>query len=265
MSWNAVLPYKGKSASPGEIARGLAVRYQVEGSVRHTGDRVRVIAQLVNTDGRVLWSCPFRRGARGPLCPAGQDHHSDRRGLGDPRDPVRAAAGAAKPTESLEAYDYVLRARPALQRPARAINVEARALLRRAIQLDPNYAAAYAALAETYYHRRIDGLGAIAGGIPEPRRGNGQQGAQSQRLRGARPHRPRPHSYLLPSLRAGEGRDRPCDRDQSQRCPWPRRPRQYPDVARGRRMRRSRPWSWRSGSIPSSIRSIALPSVSPTI
>ena len=45
----------------------------------------------------------------------------------------------------------MLRARPALQRPARANNVEARAFLRRAIQLDPNYAAAYAALAETYH------------------------------------------------------------------------------------------------------------------
>jgi tetratricopeptide (TPR) repeat protein len=57
----------------------------------------------------------------------------------------------AKPTESLAAYDYVLRARPALQRPTRANNAEARALLRRAIELDPNYAAAYAALAETYH------------------------------------------------------------------------------------------------------------------
>jgi tetratricopeptide (TPR) repeat protein len=56
-----------------------------------------------------------------------------------------------KPTESLEAYDYVLRARPALQRPARANIVEARAFLRRAIGLDANYAAAYAALAETYF------------------------------------------------------------------------------------------------------------------
>lgn len=81
------------------------------------------------------------------------------------RTPARAIAGAlatrvtqaeqrlvfASPTESLEAYDYVLRAKPALPRPARANNVEARALLRRAIQLDPNYAAAYAALAETYH------------------------------------------------------------------------------------------------------------------
>ncbi len=37
MSWNAVLPYRSKSANPAEIARGLAVRYQVEGSVRQMG------------------------------------------------------------------------------------------------------------------------------------------------------------------------------------------------------------------------------------
>ena len=42
MSWNAVRPYKGKPSSPGEVGRNLGVRYQVEGSVRQTGDRVRV-------------------------------------------------------------------------------------------------------------------------------------------------------------------------------------------------------------------------------
>ncbi len=57
----------------------------------------------------------------------------------------------AKPTENLDAYDFVLRARPALQRPTRANNVEAREFLKRAIERDPNYAAAYAALAETDY------------------------------------------------------------------------------------------------------------------
>jgi len=45
----------------------------------------------------------------------------------------------------------VLRARPASQHPTRANVAEARTLLKRAIDLDPNYAAAYAALAETYY------------------------------------------------------------------------------------------------------------------
>ena len=45
--------------SPGEIARSLAVRYQVEGSVRQSDDRLRVSAQLVDADGRVLWSGRF--------------------------------------------------------------------------------------------------------------------------------------------------------------------------------------------------------------
>lgn len=151
MSWNAVFPYKSKPVSPGEIAHSLAVRYQVEGSVLQTGDRVRVAAQLVDSDGRVLWSARF------------DEALADLFALQDKITTQIAAALAirvaqieqrrvfAKPTESLEAYDYVLRARPALQRPARANNVEARALLRRAIELDPNYAAAYAALAETYY------------------------------------------------------------------------------------------------------------------
>jgi len=151
MSWNAVSPFKGKPASPGEIARSLAVRYQVEGSVAQAGDRVRVTAQLVNTDGQVLWSARF------------DEALADLFVLQDKITAQIAGAMAIrvsqaeqrrvfdKPTESLEAYDYVLRARPALLHPTRINLVQARTLLRRAIQLDPNYAAAYAALAETYY------------------------------------------------------------------------------------------------------------------
>jgi TolB-like protein/DNA-binding winged helix-turn-helix (wHTH) protein/cytochrome c-type biogenesis protein CcmH/NrfG len=151
MSWNAVFPYKGKPASPAEIARSLAVRYQVEGSVQQTGDRVRVIAQLVDADGRVLWSARFDE----PLASlfALQDKIATQiaRAL-----PIRVTESeqrrvSTKSPTSLEAYDYVLRARPALLRPARAANVEARALLKHAIELDPNYAAAYAALADTYH------------------------------------------------------------------------------------------------------------------
>ena len=59
MSWNAVLPYKGKPSSPGDIARALSVRYEVEGSVRQTAERLRVSAQLVDLRGRVRWSARF--------------------------------------------------------------------------------------------------------------------------------------------------------------------------------------------------------------
>jgi adenylate cyclase len=151
MSWNAVLPYRGNPASPAEIARSLAVRYQVEGSVRRTGDRVRVTAQLVDSDGRVLWSARFDDALTDLF--ALQDKITNQIAMALPIrvTQIEEIRAFAKPTASLEAYDCVLRARPALQTPTRANNVEARALLRRAIQLDPDYAAAYAALAETYH------------------------------------------------------------------------------------------------------------------
>jgi TolB-like protein/DNA-binding winged helix-turn-helix (wHTH) protein/cytochrome c-type biogenesis protein CcmH/NrfG len=151
MSWNAVLPYKGKPSSPGEIGSKLAVRYQVEGSVRHTGDRVRVAAQLADTDGRVLWSVRFDEALADVFAVQDKITTEIAGALAIRVTEFEQRRVFAKPTESLEAYDLVLRARPAFQRPTRANNVEARALLRRAIQLDPGYAAAYAALAETYH------------------------------------------------------------------------------------------------------------------
>jgi len=151
MSWNAVSTYRRASATPGEIARRLGVRYQVEGSVLQTGERARVAAQLVDSDGRVLWSARF------------DEPYSDLFVLQDKITTQVAGALAirvteieqrrvlTKPSANLASYDYVLRARPALQRPTRAELAEARSLLRRAIEIDPNYAAAYAALAETYF------------------------------------------------------------------------------------------------------------------
>jgi TolB-like protein/DNA-binding winged helix-turn-helix (wHTH) protein/Tfp pilus assembly protein PilF len=151
MSWNAVSPYKGKPASPGEIGRALAVRYQVEGSVRHTGERVRVTVQLVDREGRVLWSSSFDEALTELF--SLQDriitHIAGALAIRITR--VEQQRVFAKPTENLQAYEFVLRARPALNRPERANLAEARELLRRAIQLDPNYAAAYSALAETYH------------------------------------------------------------------------------------------------------------------
>jgi adenylate cyclase len=151
MSWNAVSIYKGAAAQPGEVARALAVRYQVEGSVRYAGDQMRVSAQLVDSQGRVLWSARYEE------TPADVFALQDRL--------TREIAGAlairvteleqrrvsTKPPASFDAYDYLLRARPALQRPSRAGIVEAREFLRQAIALDPRYAAAHSALGETFH------------------------------------------------------------------------------------------------------------------
>jgi TolB-like protein len=50
---------QGQACQPREVGRALRVRYQVEGRVHQTSDRVRVGAQLVDTHGRVLWSARF--------------------------------------------------------------------------------------------------------------------------------------------------------------------------------------------------------------
>lgn len=150
MSWNAVQGFKVRPNSPTEIAQSLGVRYFVEGSIRRYGDRVRVGAQLVADDGHVLWSDRFEEGK------------SDIFAVQDSL--ITHVAGAlatrvslseqvrvlAKPTDSLEAYDLMLAARPALQRPTRSGIIEARRLLRAAIKLDAKFAGAYGALAETY-------------------------------------------------------------------------------------------------------------------
>jgi TolB-like protein/DNA-binding winged helix-turn-helix (wHTH) protein/cytochrome c-type biogenesis protein CcmH/NrfG len=152
MSWNAVSRYKGTAASPEEVGRALGVRYLVEGSVRRNGERVRVIAQLLETSrGRVLWSARFDEALVDLFALQDKITAQIAGALAIRVTQVEQRRVLAKPTESLEAYEFVLRARPALQRPARANNAEARALLRRAIELDPNYAGAYAALAETYH------------------------------------------------------------------------------------------------------------------
>ena len=157
MSWNAVFPYKNKHTSPADIGRSLAVRYQLEGSVRESDGRVRVTAQLVDTDGHVLWSGSFDEPRAELFVLQDKITTEIARKLPIRVTQIEQRRVLARPTENLEAYEYVLRARPALQRPERASIVQARELLRRSIALDANYAAAYAALADTYHVATVMG------------------------------------------------------------------------------------------------------------
>lgn len=151
MSWNAVYPYKGAVVRPGEIARALGVRYQVEGSVRYAADRVRVSAQLVDTQGRVLWSARLEESPADLFALQDRISREIAGALAIRVTESEQQRIAAKPVANFEAYDFVLRARPALQRPTRANIVEARDFLRRAIALDSGLAAAHAALGETFH------------------------------------------------------------------------------------------------------------------
>ena len=156
-------------------------------------------AQLVDTGGKVLWSASFDEALADLFALQDKITTQIAGALAIRVSQIEQCRVFAKPTESLEAYEYVLRARAGIARPTRANIVEARALLRRAIELDQNYAAAYAALAETYHIGVHDGLGRIAGRFPGPRGRNGRQGVEPGRVRRARARHPRPHPYILSS------------------------------------------------------------------
>ena len=200
MSWNAVLPYKGKPANPAEIARNLAVRYQVEGNVRQTGDRVRVNAQLVDASGQVLWSASFDEALADLFVLQDKITTQIAGALAIRISQAEQRRVFAKPTANLDAYDYVLRARPALLRPERAGIVQARAFLKQAIELDPNYAAAYAALAETYYTAVTMGWAEQPADFLGRAEELANKALKSRRLQRARACPSRPHSHFSSPL-----------------------------------------------------------------
>ena len=145
---NSSFTFKGRNVDIGEVGKSLGVRYVLEGSVRKSGARVRITAQLIDasTAGH-LWAERFDRELTDIF--AVQDDVTTQivKALA-----LNLSAGdrqniAAEHTDNQEAYDCFLRGRELWWRHARDANHEAERLLRRAIELDPRFAPAYAFLA----------------------------------------------------------------------------------------------------------------------
>jgi TolB-like protein/Flp pilus assembly protein TadD len=149
MSRNAVQIYKGRPVTPVEIGRALDVRYIVAGSVRQVDDRVRVVVELSEAQtGAQLWSGRYE--GAGVQVFEIQDRIVGNivGALAVKLTHVEQERVFSKPTDSLEAYDLVLRARALIQRNERSANREARSLLARAEELAPGYAESLTVLAE---------------------------------------------------------------------------------------------------------------------
>ena len=145
--------FKGKDVSIPEIAEELHVDHVLEGSVRKSGNRVRVTAQLIEVrSDRHLWSETYDRELEDIF--AIQDEISGHivealkvaLGAGE----ARALAGAGKPTENLEAYELYLQGRYFWQRRGEQNIRQAIDLLKRSLDVDPAFARAWAGLAAAY-------------------------------------------------------------------------------------------------------------------
>ena len=145
---NSSFTYRGKAVKVQEVSRELGVRYVLEGSVRKAGNRVRIAAQLIDgTTGGHLWAERYDRDLTDIF--AVQDEVT--------REIVSALAVkltqreqrriARRGTDNLEAYDYYLRGRQLQLQRTKEANAEARPLLERAIELDPQFARAHSVLA----------------------------------------------------------------------------------------------------------------------
>lgn len=145
ISRNSTFVYKGQSVNVRDVAQKLGAQYVVEGSVRRAGDRLRISVQLIDTaNDSHIWAERYDRKLED---------------IFDIQDEVTAAIAATLPGRveaaqherakrktpgNMAAYELALAAKVLHHRSTQHDNKEARTLIERAIELDPNYAHARA-------------------------------------------------------------------------------------------------------------------------
>lgn len=142
---------------PGEdirrLGQKLGVSYLVEGSARREGQQLRIVAQLIDVDtGSHLWSRSFDREVSDIFALQSELTTEIAAQLVPYISRSETVAAAKRPTENLQSYDLLLRARDQYRQAARSREslLGARGLYQRALEIDPGFAAARAGLALTY-------------------------------------------------------------------------------------------------------------------
>jgi TolB-like protein/tetratricopeptide (TPR) repeat protein len=154
ISRNTAFTYRNQPIDTKQIGRELGVRYVLEGSVRRSGNQIRINAQLIDaeTDAH-LWAERFD-GETGDLF-ALQDQVTSR--IAVALDLELIGAEAARPTEHPDALDYILQGRAAHSKPATPDKyVETVSLFERALALDPRSVEAQSRLAIALTGRVLD-------------------------------------------------------------------------------------------------------------
>jgi TolB-like protein/DNA-binding winged helix-turn-helix (wHTH) protein/Flp pilus assembly protein TadD len=158
LSRHALNSYRGSAWQPPRLWQDLKARYVVDGSVRKYGDRLRVSSRLTDAAQRVvLWSETYDEELKDIFAVQDRLTRSIVGRLAVRISRIEAERAAAKPTSSMEAYDYALRGREKLARITRADNLEARRLFQTAAELDPRYAAAFVGLGNSYQNDLVYG------------------------------------------------------------------------------------------------------------
>jgi adenylate cyclase len=162
---NSSFTYKGKAVDIRTVGRELGVRYVLEGGVRKAGNQLRITGQLVDTgSGAHIWANRFD----GPLDDVFDLQDRVSMAVAGVVEPTITQAEiervSHKPSESLLAYDWLLRAIGEEQLSDRPSIERGIAFARHAIDLDPRFARAHAYLARWLNRCRI-GAGSMDGRV----------------------------------------------------------------------------------------------------
>ncbi len=162
---NSVFQYKGKAIDVRQVGRDLGVRYVLEGSIRRDGDRVRISAQLIDAaSGAHRWAERYDRKIEDVFALQIELACTIASVLAAHVNRAEAERALTKPAAAWQAYDYYLRAADTLASYHSTLREDdlqrGRRLLLKALEIDPNYARAFAALSDTYvsswFHRWDD-------------------------------------------------------------------------------------------------------------
>jgi adenylate cyclase len=149
---NSTSVYKGKPVSIKEVAETLGVQYVLEGSVRKTGNKVRITAQLIDAlSGRHLWAERYDRDLKDIFAIQDEISLKITNVLNVKLSDGEIALFLGRGTKNLEAYLKMMQARALFIRVNKENNAQAKKLFEEVIRMDPNYAMAYAFLAFGYF------------------------------------------------------------------------------------------------------------------
>ncbi len=147
---SAVLPFRDKVVTAGEIGHRLNVAYVLDGSLRRAGNRLRINAQLVETrGGHSVWAERYDRHLEDVFAIQDEIAQSIAGTLRVMLTDKEKRAIEKVPTRDIQAYDYYLRGRRVFYEMRRKSFDFSRQMFARAIVFDPSYAAAFAGLANS--------------------------------------------------------------------------------------------------------------------
>ncbi|CAN5164778.1 hypothetical protein BH23GEM2_BH23GEM2_03230 [soil metagenome] len=159
-SRTSAFAFKGSKEDIGQIGRKLKVMTVLEGSVRKSGNRLRISAQLIDVaTGFHLWSDRYDREMQDVFAIQDEIATSIANALKVVLTEKEEAAIKKIPTQSVRAYEYYLRGRQLFHQRRPETLDAAEDMYRRAIALDPDYALAYAGLADCSSFRFFEHAG----------------------------------------------------------------------------------------------------------